>query len=84
LFVLNTRYPEEHLNNILKVQKLCDTVGGNPCPILTITNDVRKNDINLNGTASASAPATNPAGNSSNDITSASNKVPMSKKDSST
>lgn len=82
LFVLNSRYPEEHLNNILKVQKLCESVGGNSCHILTITNDVRKNDINLNGTASA--PATNANGNSLNDFTSASNKVHISKKNSST
>lgn len=45
--MLKTRYPEEHLNNVLKVQKLCDTIAGNPCYILTITTDVRKNDISL-------------------------------------
>ena len=47
LFILQAKHNEEHLNNILKINKLCDTVGGNPCYILTITNDVKKNDINL-------------------------------------
>ena len=45
--MLKTRYPEDHLNNVLKVQKLCDSVAGNPCYILTITTDVKKNDISL-------------------------------------
>ena len=47
LFALQTKYPEDHLNNVLKINRLCETVGGNPCYILTITNDVKKNDINL-------------------------------------
>ena len=60
LYVLKTRYPEEHLNNVLKVQKLCDSIAGNPCYILTITTDVRKNDISLSaavaqGTKAAAA-----------------------------
>lgn len=47
LFVLKSRYPEEHLNNVLKIQKLCETMAGNPCYILTITTDVQKNDIKI-------------------------------------
>lgn len=47
LYVLKTRYPTEYLNNVLKVQKLCETMAGNPCYILTITSDVKKNDIPL-------------------------------------
>lgn len=49
LFALKTRYQEDYLNSVLKVQKLCETLGGNPCYILTITSDVKKNDIPLNG-----------------------------------
>jgi hypothetical protein len=47
LFALKTRYPEDHLKNVLKMQKLCDTMAGNPCYILTITSDVNKNDIDV-------------------------------------
>lgn len=54
LFVLKTKYPEEHLNNVLKVQKLCETMAGNPCYILTITTDVKRNDISLSHQAQAS------------------------------
>lgn len=53
LYVLKTKYPEEHLNSILKVNNLCDTIAGNPCYLLTITSDVKKTDvpINLPGTS---------------------------------
>ena len=47
LFALKSKYPEEHVNNVLKMNRLCDTMAGNPCYILTITSDVRKNDIQL-------------------------------------
>ena len=47
LFVLKTRYPEDHLNQILKVNTLCETVAGNPCYVLTITQDVKKHDIDM-------------------------------------
>ena len=47
LFILKTKFPEEHLNQILKVNKVCETLAGNPCYLLTITSDVKKNDIIL-------------------------------------
>ena len=59
LYVLKTRYPEEHLNNVLKIQKLCETIAGNPCYILTITNDVRKNDIIMQPGASGANTTAN-------------------------
>jgi hypothetical protein len=48
LFNLKSKYPEEHLNSILKINNLCETVAGNPCYILTITSDVKKTDISIN------------------------------------
>ena len=48
MFMLKGKYPEEHLNSILKIQKLCDSVAGNPCYLLTITSDVKKHDIAIN------------------------------------
>ena len=55
MFALQSKYPEDYLNNILKINRLCDTVGGNPCYILTITTDVKKNDINLDKARKGSA-----------------------------
>ena len=55
LFALQSKYPEDYLNNILKINRLCDTVAGNPCYILTITTDVKKNDINLDKVRKGSA-----------------------------
>ena len=52
LFALKSRHSEEHLKNVLKIQKLCDSIAGNPCYILTITTDVNKNDIDLTKQAS--------------------------------
>lgn len=48
LYVLKTKYPEDHLNSILKVNNLCDTIAGNPCYLLTITSDVKKTDVPIN------------------------------------
>jgi hypothetical protein len=48
LFNLKSKYPEEYLNSILKINNLCDTIAGNPCYLLTITNDVKKHDVQIN------------------------------------
>jgi len=48
MFMLKGKYPEEHLSSIFKIQKLCDSVAGNPCYLLTITSDVKKHDIAIN------------------------------------
>jgi len=48
MFMLKGKYPEEHLNSILKIQKLCDSIAGNPCYLLTITSDVKKHDVSIN------------------------------------
>ena len=47
LFMLRSKFPEEHLNSILKINKVCETMAGNPCYLLTITSDVKRNDIIL-------------------------------------
>ena len=47
LFMLKSKFPEEHLNSILKINKMCETMAGNPCYLLTITSDVKKNDVIL-------------------------------------
>lgn len=48
LFQTQNSLPEEHLDNILKVQKLCDSLSGNPCLCITITKDVKTTDVNPN------------------------------------
>ena len=47
LFLVKSKYGEDHCNNVMKMQTLCETMAGNPTYILTITTDVRKNDIPL-------------------------------------
>lgn len=48
LFSLRQKYPEEYLSSIMKTNKLCDSVAGNPCYLITITNDIKKHDIQIN------------------------------------
>lgn len=55
LHMFKNKYPEEHLNSILKINNLCDSIAGNPCYLLTITSDVKRTDINLNGIAANSS-----------------------------
>ena len=45
LFLIQKKYESEHLHNIYKCEKLCDTCGGNPCYVLTITDNVQEDDI---------------------------------------
>jgi len=41
LFLLRSKHPTDHLNQILRVNTLCNTIAGNPCYVLTITSDVK-------------------------------------------
>ena len=45
--MINKKYEQEHLQDIYKCEKLCDTVGGKPCYVLTITDNVKEDDINV-------------------------------------
>ena len=47
LFQINKTYEAEHLQNIYKCEELCTTLGGNPCYVLTITDNVKEDDINV-------------------------------------
>ena len=47
LFLINKRFEESYLKNILKVEKMCDTLGGNPCYVLTITENVDEHKIDI-------------------------------------
>lgn len=40
LHSLTKKYTADYLDNILKVQKLCNTIEGNTCHILTITDSI--------------------------------------------
>jgi hypothetical protein len=47
LFLVNKQYDAEHLQNIYKCEKLCNTVGNKPCYVLTITENVKEDDISI-------------------------------------
>ena len=40
LFTIPKKYPSDHLRNVLRIQNLCDTLEGNPCHVLTISDNV--------------------------------------------
>ena len=45
--MINKKKEEENLQDIYKCEKLCDTVGGKPCYVLTITDNVKEDDISV-------------------------------------
>jgi len=47
MFSIQKNYDSDHLKQIFKQEKLCDTVGGNPCYVLTITDNVTDDDIKI-------------------------------------
>jgi hypothetical protein len=47
LHLLKSKYSEEHLEYVLRINTVCESLAGNPCFLLTITNDVKKHDISL-------------------------------------
>ena len=47
LFYINKHYDQSYLQNIYKVEKLCDSVAGNPCYVITITDNVQETDIKI-------------------------------------
>lgn len=51
LFSIKKNYNSEHLKQIYKCEKLCQTVDGNSCYVLTITDNVIEDDcIKFDGT----------------------------------
>ena len=54
--MLKSKFPEEHLAQVLKINKICETMAGNPCYLLTITSDVKRNDVVL-GKADGERPS---------------------------
>ena len=47
LFMITKKYESDHLQNIYKHEKLCNTIGGKPCYVLTITDNVKEDDIQM-------------------------------------
>lgn len=43
--MINKKFDSDHLQEIYKCQKLCNTVGGKPCYVLTITDNIKEDDI---------------------------------------
>lgn len=51
MFSIKKSYDNEYLKNIYKHEKLCHTVDGNPCYVLTITDNINEDDcIKFDGT----------------------------------
>ncbi len=47
LFQIHRKYDGNYLQNIYKSEVLCNTIAGNPCYVLTITENVQDDDVNI-------------------------------------
>ena len=49
LFNAPKKYPKDYIKNVLRIQNLCETIEGNPCPVLTISDNVNQEQQQLAG-----------------------------------
>lgn len=45
IYTIKRKYPQDYLRNVMRIQKLCDSMLSNPCYVLSITENVYETNM---------------------------------------